>query len=154
MWMALLVLLTNGVLEVPASQWKAVDLVVLNHGSVLDCEFEVIKGSRVQVMVTDLREAQRFHRGRSVRPLFASGFDNDAHFRYRFREAGRYVLIVDNRIEGRGPTLVNLRLELTNPRSMEARELPPERRRAVVALSLLVFGLIVVVSARQFLRAI
>jgi hypothetical protein len=37
---------------------------------------------------------------------------------------------------------------------MEARELPPERRRAVVALSLLVFGLIVVVSARQFLRAI
>jgi hypothetical protein len=60
--------------------------------------------------------------------------------------------MIDNRLDGRGPSLVHLRVELTNPGSVQAIELPPARRRAVVALSLLFFGVVIIFSARQFLR--
>jgi len=47
---------------------------------------------------------------------------------------------------------VNLRVNVSRMRMGEVRELPPEKRRLIVSLSLLFFGGVVVFSARQFLK--
>lgn len=147
-----LVVVVNSLLSVPPSQWQGINLQIPEHGTTVDVSFRVESGSRVQVMVLEPAEAERFHRGRSFEPLFTTGFQNSGRIRYRIREAGSYVLMIDNRLEGRGPTMLDLRVELTNPGSVHARELPAERRRAVVALSMVFFGVVVIYSARQFLK--
>ena len=73
-------------------------------------------------------------------------------FRVLIPDAGDYVLVLDNRLEGRFPTQVSLRLEMTHPNDARVRTVSPERRRATVALSLLFFGAVVVFSAVRFLR--
>jgi len=152
-FLALSVLLNNSIIEVPPSRWKAIDLVVPQHETLITGQFQVTKGSRVQVIIADREQAERFHRGRSFKPIYTSGFAEEGSFRTRIREAGEYVLLIDNRIEGRYATLVRMSLEMNGThRFQQSRELPPERRRAVVALSLLFFGFVVVFSASQFLK--
>ena len=150
---ALLVLLVDGIIEVPPSQWKAVQVNVPEHGTTVLCSFDVqTNGAKVQAMLMDRSQAERFHRGRNINPLYMTGFERSARFRYRVVEAGEYVLVLDNRLEGRRPAEVSLRIELVSAHSPTAREVPPERRRAIIALSLVFFGAVVVFSARQFLK--
>lgn len=149
---ALLVLLTQDVLSVPASGWKVIEFNSPREGAILHGQFQVQKGSRVQVLIMDREQADRFRRGRSIRPLHSTGFELSGGFRHRIGEAGDYTVIVDNRIEGRGPTLVNFSLELTWPQAVIARELTPNRKALVVAVSLFLFGAVVVFSAHQFVK--
>jgi hypothetical protein len=148
----LLVVLTSGLVSVPASHWATIDLPIRQPNTTLDISFQVTHGSRVQVLVLDREQARRFHRGRSIDPLLTTGFQNSGRLRYRIAEKGEYVLLLDNRIEGRGPTLVDLRIETSPAGRVDVRELPPERRRVVVTLSLLFFGATVFFSARQLLK--
>jgi hypothetical protein len=103
-------------------------------------------------MLMERSEFERFHRGRRANVLYETGFEKSARFRYRVPEAGEYVLLLDNRLEGRWPTQVSLRIEVTSARDAQITEVPPERRRLIVALSLLFFGAVVAFSARQFLK--
>ncbi|HYP08292.1 MAG TPA: hypothetical protein VER03_18810 [Bryobacteraceae bacterium] len=109
-------------------------------------------GSNLQAMILTGDEAERFHRGRSVRPIFSSGFKGSGEYRIVIPDAGDYVLLLDNRLEGRFPTEVALKFDVTYPADLSVRTVPPERRRATVALSLLFFGAVVVFSAVKFLR--
>lgn len=151
-WLLALATLTNGVLSVPPSKWLPVDLGQLDPGTKIEIEFEVRSGSRVQAHVVTKGDAERFHRGRSMTPLCSSGFERASRLRCRVFESAHYVLIADNRIEGRIPASVHLRVDLQAPPTVVVRELPPERRRLVVALSLGFFGAVLVFSARQFLK--
>jgi hypothetical protein len=62
-------------------------------------------------------------------------------------------LVLDNRLGGRQPSQVALSFDTAEPQTLPVRTLPPARRHAVVAISLAVFGAVVVVSAALFLRA-
>jgi hypothetical protein len=149
---ALLSVLASGLVSVPASQWEMIDLRVSEPGTTLDIAFDVRHGSRVQLALLDRKQAGRFHRGRSFDTLLTTGFQNSGRVRHRVAERGEYVLLIDNRIAGRGPTLVDLRVEASAQHPLHVRELPAEKRRAVVALSLLFFGATVFFSARQLLK--
>lgn len=150
----LLLLVTQTVLKIPPSHWTAIELKVPQNGSTVYLSFDVrSRESRVQAMVLSRSEAERFHRGRSVRPLFATGFERSAEHRVLVPDAGDYVLMLDNRLEGRFPSEVALKFEVTHPNDVRVRTVPPERRRATVALSLLFFGAVVVFSAVKFLRS-
>jgi hypothetical protein len=72
--------------------------------------------------------------------------------RCRVPERGEYVLMIDNRIEARVPATVHLRLDVHAPADVVVRELPPERKRFIVAASLAFFGAVVLFSARKFLK--
>ena len=145
-------ILSHSLIQVPPSHWTAVQLRVAEHETTVECRFKVVKGSQVQIFIVDQQQAQRFHRGRSFEPVFASGFQSEGHFRTIVHEAGDYVLLLDNRIDARGPAVVEVTLNETRTPTFQARELPPARRQAVVALSLLFFGAVLVFSARQFLK--
>jgi hypothetical protein len=150
---ALLVVLTNGLVSVPPSQWQGIDIQVPQNGTTIDVDFEVKRGSRVQLLLLDRTQADRFHRGRSFEHLESSGFEKAGRLRYRLADKGHYVLMIDNTIETRTPTFVQVRVELSNPARADVRELSPARRHAVVALSLLFFGAVVSLSAWRFLRS-
>lgn len=149
---ALFVILTNGLVSVPPAQWQAVEIRVPQNGTTIDVDYEVRQGSRVQMLVLDRRQADRFHRGRSFESLVRTGFEKEGRLRYRVADAGEYVLMIDNRIEDRTASLVQLKVELIGPYSAEGRELSPQRRTVVVSLSLLFFGAVVAFSAWRFLR--
>ena len=153
MILALLTLLANGIIEVPAAHWKAIEIRVSNHDSTVHCSFEVrAGGTKLQAMLMERPDFDRFQRGRSVKFLEETGFEKSARFRYRVADAGEYILVLDNRLESRWPTQGSLRIEVTSVRDALITEVPPERRRLIVALSLLFFGAVVVFSARQFLK--
>ena len=67
-------------------------------------------------------EAERFNRGRSIRPFFMS---RDSRIGDQFRvlvpDAGDYVLLLDNRLEGRFPTEVSLRFDISHPADVRVR---------------------------------
>jgi hypothetical protein len=148
----LLAVLTSGLISVPASQWQTVTFHVPEPGTTVEISFEVRQGSRVGVLLLDRRQAARFHRGRPVDPAVSTPFQNSGRIRYRLAEPGDYVLVVDNRVEQRQAALVDLRVETSGSQTGVVSELPPARRRTVVALSLLCFGALVFFSARQLLR--
>jgi hypothetical protein len=150
--LALAVLLTDAIVEVPRSGWRAIELPVPHNGSVVEGRFQAVRGARVQLLILPLSEAQRLNRGRSFRPLYSSGFRDSGRFQVSVSDAGAYVLVIDNRIEGRFPAQVRLDVDVSHQNEVEVRELPPERRRAVVAVSLLGFGAIVAGTAWLFLR--
>jgi hypothetical protein len=152
MLLALLLLLTESVVKVPASHWTAIELKIEHNGTTVHAGFEVRNGAKVQALVLSRDEAERLNRGRSVRSLFSSGFTTSDQFRVRVPDAGDYVLLLDNRLEERFPAEVALRLELTHTNDSQVRYVPAARRHATVALSLLFFGVVVVFSAVKFLR--
>ena len=150
---ALLIVLMNGPVPVAKSHWTAIEINVREHGTTLDCAFEVVQGgSKAQVLLMPRADAERFNRGRSYRALYETGFEESGRFRYRVREAGEYILLLDNRLERRFDTTVHVKVQLHSPSLLNVRTASPERRRVVVTLSLLFFGSVLVFSARQFLK--
>jgi hypothetical protein len=152
MFLALLLLLTESVVKVPASHWTAIRLNIEQNSTTVYADFEVRNGSKIQAMVLSREEAERLNRGRPVRPLFSSGLVQSDQFRVLMPDTGDYVLLLDNRLNERFPAEVALKLELTHIDDSQVRYVPAARRHATVALSLLFFGAVVVFSAVKFLR--
>jgi hypothetical protein len=150
--LAMLVVLTNGPLNIPPARWQAISVMVEAPGTHVEIAFDVKSGARVQASLMTAAQAVRFNRGRDPQPICASGFREHERMRCRVPEAGQHVLLIDNRIASRAPTLLNLSVELHPPVNVVVRELPPERKRLVIAVSLAFFGAIVLFSARQFLK--
>jgi hypothetical protein len=152
MLVALFVILTESVISVPASHWSAIELRVPQHSSIVHVSYKVERGSGVQAMVLTRADAERLHRGRSVDPLYASGYAKSSRFQVPIPDAGDYVLVLDNQLD-RFPAEVAIRLELNHSGNVRVSTVPPERRRATVALSMMFFGAVVVFSALKFLRS-
>ena len=107
MLLALLWLLTESVVKVPASHWTAIELKIEQNGATVHADFEVRNGAKIQAMVLSRKEAERLNRGRSVHPLFSSGFTTGDQFRVLVPDAGDYVLLLGQptgTLPGRGGT--------------------------------------------------
>ncbi len=152
-WLALFTLLMDGVVSVPKSHWLAIEVNTVKPHTVVDCNIAVeSEGSTVDALLMPRAEAERFNRGKSFQPLHSTGFQANSRFRYELADAGDYVLLLDNRLEGRRATQVGVRIELWNSDTASVRTLAPEKRRLVVALSVLFFLAIAGFSARQLLK--
>lgn len=149
----LFVVLTDAVVTVPPLEWASVPVSIKQENSFVECAFAVHESAaRVQVLLVDRTNALRFHRGRRPQPLYATSYAHEGRFRVSVPNAGEYVLLVDNQLEGRKPVDVDVRINVTREAEVPVRTLSEEKRSAVVALSLLFFGAVVTFSARQFLR--
>ncbi|HYP14914.1 MAG TPA: hypothetical protein VEQ63_13385, partial [Bryobacteraceae bacterium] len=122
--------------------------------SVLTCSFEVRgDSSKVQALLLDRIQANRFHRGGRYQALYTTGFQSSDQFRVRLDQPGDFVLMLDNRLGAATAADVSVLVELTPNRAGEIRELPPERRRTVVSLSLLFLGAVIALFARFLMKA-
>jgi len=127
--------------------WRSLALTLRQRPAVVECSYEVLRGPAVRLLLMELRELERFRRGRSVRPLAVSAY----HRQGRLREAlglGHFALVVDNRHNAGDGVELALRVALSFDAG-HARELPPGRRALVVALSLLFFAAVVWWVARR-----
>ena len=151
--LALLLFLIESRVAVPPSHWTAIQLKIPQNSTTVHLAFEVEdESSPIHAMILTRPDAERLNRGRSVRPIFTSGYETSGEHRVLVPDAGEYVLLFDNRLQGRFPTRVRFRLDLSHRDDVRVRTVPPERQRATVALSLLFFGAVVVFSAVKFLR--
>jgi hypothetical protein len=151
--MILLAILTHGVLSVPASRWSAIDVPVAQPGTVIEASFSVPSGdTAVEAILATRKEADRFNAGRSYHPLCRSGYQTEGKLRCEAEQQGDYVLLIDNRIEGRKPAEVSLKINTREPASIIAVTIPPQKRAIIIALSMLFFVAVVMYSARQFMR--
>lgn len=155
MTLALFVVLLQGAVTAPKGHWTSVPFSVEARNSTLSCSFEVLRGSsKVEVIIATEEEGRRFQAGHSFTALASTGFTKGDRLRVHLEEAGRYAAFIDNRLEGRFDAVVRVELHVFSPNAVGARTLPADRRRVVVTISLLLFGAIVVFSARQFLRTL
>lgn len=153
MFLALLVLLADGLVKVPPSQWKGVELKVPDAATSLSVSFNVQSGSsRVQALLLEPGQAQRYHEGRAFRALYSTSHRHSGSFRYFLPEPGNYVLMLDNRLEGRHPAFVTIKVQTMGRNLGPVRELPADQRRLVVTISLLLLGSVVFISGLLFLR--
>jgi hypothetical protein len=141
-------------IRVPASDWRPVYLPLRQRPATVLGSFVVSPPGSVRVVLMTTRDLRRLEDGLSHQPLLSTGYEQSGGFRYSFRQPGEYVLVIDNRLDARGPADVRLRVSLEfSPARPAARTLSPRRRLAVVALSLAMFAAIVLWSGRRLLRA-
>jgi hypothetical protein len=122
----------------------------------LECEFQVLRGgSGVRLVLLGVDDARRFEAGHSHQVLVATSYEKAGRLAYTIPEPGEYRLVVDNRLEGRGPADVHLRASLVfnDGPTPVPRQLPPARRWLVVILSLGFFAAVAVFAGRRLLRA-
>jgi hypothetical protein len=151
--LALMAILLDGVVTVPPSHWRAVEVEVPKAGAIVEASFTVpADDAAVEAILVTRKEADRFHAGKSYKALSRTGYQTSARLRYEVDQAGRYILLLDNRIEGRRATPVSVKINVREPASVIAITVPPQRRAVIIFLSLLFFVAVVMYSARQFMR--
>lgn len=136
--------LFDDTIRVPRSQWRAITVNLRQRPATIEVKFKVTSGrSGVRVVLMTKDDVQRFREGLSHRVLAQSAFQSEGTFRHLVAHPGQYQVLLDNRLEGRGPAEVRLDVALLfhEYTSFEPRTLPDAARRNVVAVSLLLFAL-------------
>ncbi len=147
--------LMDETVEVPPAAWRAFDLELRQRPAMVDCSFSVVSGgSGVRVALMRREEVERLRAGEGHHVLVATGYERSQRFRFPV-PAGEYSLVVDNRLEGRGPAEVRLRIDLLFAGSqLEPQVLSPARKAVVVAASILFFLVVAFFAGRKLRRAV
>jgi len=155
-WLLLLsasrVELVDEVYQIPASEWRYVDLGLRQRPALVIAHFDVTAGPpRLRLALLERQDLEKLQAGAphsvmDVTPEAASGV-----LSYRTPEAGDYVLVIDN--QSRSPVSARIRVSLDFAGGGPAvRRLSPERQLTVIAISFAVFFGIVTYSARRLLK--
>jgi hypothetical protein len=150
-------LLSDEIHTIPASDWRYVEVALRQQTATVDCAFKVLTpGSGVRLLLVTVPELNRFRHGQSHDVLATTNFEREGRLRYTVRDRGDFAVVVDNRMEGRGPARVSLRIELefSGGSAVQARTLSPRRRHTVIAISLAVFLITAVWAGRRLLAAL
>jgi hypothetical protein len=138
---------------VPAADWKAFGIPLRQQPARIDCGFEVESGgSGVRLILMERPEFERMSAGQGYHALAATAYQRSGAFVYRALP-GDYVIVADNRMEGRGPAEVHLQVTLVFEGVGLPRTLSPQRRAVVVGLSVLFFGAVALLAGGRLWRA-
>jgi len=148
--------LVDEVFEIPAHEWRYVELGLRQRPAGVDADYEVRTGPpQVRLALVRRAEMERLRRDQAhgVMAVTRPGPSGEIH--YAIGHPDEYAIVVDNR-EGGEPAGVHLRiwLDFAGRARPEVTMLPPQRRLMVVLISLAVFFAIVAWSATRLLRAI
>lgn len=134
-------------------QW--IDFRVNQVPTEVDCRFRVVRGdASVHMELLSEREFDQLNKGGTHATLAVSDDGKFGRIRRLLDWRGRYVVAVVNK-RGARPALVTFELRTdVNPNSnVSARELSPERRLAVIAISFGIFFAIVAFCGWKMMRA-
>jgi hypothetical protein len=142
------VVLFDEIVRIERAQWRVVSSsVMLKHRpGTVEVDYTVVRGNPgVRAMLMTRQDVDRYRNGKSSRVLAATEPNRGGKVRFLVTRPGDYMVLLDNRQEGRGAALVQLRVGLAFDRehvSFEPGRLPDGRRRLVVAVSLLGFAVV------------
>jgi hypothetical protein len=143
-------------ITVPAAEWRAFDISFRQRPADIECKFTVKGHSGVRVVLMRAEEANRLRHDLSHQIIFSTPFRTEGAFRYGPAPAGDYALIVDNRMEGRGPAQVRIKVNLSFGVSRRAAPsvLPAGTRMTIIGVTLLTFGSILFFAARRLMPSL
>jgi hypothetical protein len=148
--------LVNESYQIPDDGWYWVPVDLQEHAALVKARFEVENGSRgVRLLLLTQGEFERLRDRRDFRSLAVSRAGQAGELRYRARQTGRYVLVVDNREAREIPTAVRLHatLDFAQVEGAEVTHVSPQRQLVVILLSFGFFFGVVTYSAKKMLRA-
>lgn len=148
--------LLDDAFSVPASDSRFLPLRVRAGGATLECSFALLEGgSGVRVALLSRAAYERFRGGLSHEVLAATGYARKGRLSAPVEVPVEYGVLLDNRLEGRGPAKVRVEAALVFDSRSPApvRELSPRRRTAAVVLSLVYLFLMAGYTAYRLRRA-
>lgn len=146
--------LADEVYRIPPQYWRYMELGLKQRPALVNARFEVDEGPHVRLALMTRDDLERLRAGAAHGLLAISTAGPSGRVIYDLPQAGDYVLVVEN--GGSAEAVVHLRvlLDFSGRHSLTVTQISPQRRAAVVAISLAVFFAIVTYSARRLLRAI
>jgi hypothetical protein len=147
--------LVDEVYQIPANQWRYVDLTLRQQPALVSATFQVLSGSpqaRIALMRSQdlerLRDDQP-HGVLAVTPVASSG-----NLSYYVRWPDDYAIVVDNHAAQPSAVRLRISLEFGGSPGPPVTRVPARRQLAVILIGFAVFFGIVTFSARRLWRAI
>jgi len=147
--------LVDEVYQIPADEWRYVDVGIKQRPALVTARFDVEFGSRqVRLALIRHEDLERLRTGLPHGVIDETEAGANGTLGPEVRGPADYVLVVDNR--GEAPASVHLRvtLDFAVRRGPQVTRLSPQRQLAVIIISFAVFFGIVTWSARRLLRGI
>jgi hypothetical protein len=144
--------LADEVYEIPASEWRYVDLALRQRPAMVMAYFDVTAGPpKLRLALLRREDLEKLRAGAPHSVIDVTGESAHGALQYPVREPGDYALVIDN--QGRAPASVHIRVWLDFARhGPVVTQLSPRRQLGVIAISFLVFFGIVSYSAHRLLR--
>jgi len=143
------------VYQIPASEWRYVELGLNQQPGMVFAHYEVRSGPpQVRLALLRREDLERLREGLPHGIIEETDPAGAGAFRPHVRGPGDYVVVVDN--QGAAPTSVHLRiwLDFGIRRGPEVTQLSPRRQFTVLLISFATFFGIVTWSARRLLKGI
>jgi hypothetical protein len=130
----------SATVEVPAHDYRAFSSHIVNWPAVFHAAFEVASGPPVQITLLARGELNGFARGRLYQPLVEMTPRRNGKFDQAVPEKGDYDIVLVN--DADVPAMVRLHASVQYASEPDvAVYLSPERKLAVIAISLLAFAI-------------
>lgn len=143
------------IFQLPASEWRYVELQLKQEPVTVLCRFEAAGSGAVRVALLPADDLARMRQEQPHGILAVTPAGPRGHIRYTVHAPGDYYVVVDNRENNARPAQVRLRVSLDFSGGEPAvRTLSPRKRAAVVVVSCLVFFGIVGFAGLSLLRGL
>lgn len=149
--------LVDDLYQIPAGQWRYVELELRQKPAFVAADFEVKSGSReVRLALMRREDMERLREDRPSGVLAATEPAGSGQLQYQVRVGGDYILLIDNRLSPNHATDAHLRVSLDfgTISGPAVTRLSAPRQITVIAISFAVFFAIAGFSARRLLRGI
>jgi hypothetical protein len=135
---------------------RTLDIPMLIEPARIVCSYEVTQGgSGVRLVMLRSEDAQRWLRGEAHDVIASTSFARQGAFSHRPADPDHYVIVLDNRMEGRTPAEVHLLVRVIygdeTPNTVTYAD--PRKGKILVWSSLLLFAGIAVFAAVRFRSA-
>ncbi len=147
--------LVDEVYQIPASQWRYVEIALKQQPALVSATFQVLTGSQqARIALMRREDLERLRGGQPHGVLAVTPVASHGNLSCYVRWPDDYAIVVDNRATQ--PSAVHLRisLEFGGSPGPAVTRLSPRRQLAVILISFAVFFGIVTFSARRLWRAI
>jgi hypothetical protein len=147
--------LVDEVYQIPANQWRYVEIDLKQQPALVSATFQVLTGAaQARLALMRRQDLERLRGGEphglmTVTPLASSG-----NLAYYVHWPDDYAIVVDNRAAQSSAVHLRISLEFGGSRGPAVTRLPAQRQLAVILISFAVFFGIVSFSARRLWRAV
>ena len=145
--------IVDDVVEVPAAEWRYLDLSLKQLLAVVVCHFDAPDSRNLRMALLRKLDLNRLKHDRPHGVLAVTPPGARGSLRFTVQTPGDYAVFLDNR-EGNGRAVkVHLRvaLQFDSPREVDVRYLSPQRRAWVIGLSFAFFFGVLFYAGRKLL---
>ena len=151
------VTLYDDVVKVGAAKIRTLDVALPEEPARIICTYEVTEGgSGVRVVLLRREDAERWLRGEAHHVEAATAFSRSGAFSHLPLEPDHYQIVLDNRLEGRGPAEVHLLVRVVYGEAVKGpvRAADPRKGRILVWSSMALFACVALLSATKLKRSL